>query len=115
MQKRLTGAVIRSANGDGSIENREAVARSPIKFSIQVGICREHRLKNMTVEAIDLAVSASGGRGRVGRAGQQADFADVVAGPNKARRPLPGRLSVLADFKNSGDDDEQRRVSSGLR
>jgi hypothetical protein len=40
----LTGAFLGGANGHGAMEDSEAVARSPIKFSIQLGIGREQRL-----------------------------------------------------------------------
>ena len=67
MQQRLVDAVIGSANGYGSIESREAAARGPIKFGIQVGICRERGLYDFAVESIDLAMGASGGRGPIMR------------------------------------------------
>ena len=69
-QQRLVGTVIGSASGCGSIENREAAARSPIKFGIQVGICREQGLYDFAVESIDLAMGASGGRGSISRASE---------------------------------------------
>ena len=65
MDQLLAGTVIGSANSHDAIENREAAARSPIKFGIQVGICREQGFYDFAVESIELAMGASGGRGRV--------------------------------------------------
>jgi hypothetical protein len=39
VEQGLASAVVGSANSHDSIENREAAARGPIKFGIQVGIC----------------------------------------------------------------------------
>jgi hypothetical protein len=109
------GAVIGSANGHCSIENRESAARRPIKLGIQVGICREQGLYDVAVESVELAMGASCGRGRIGRASEQTDLTDVVARPNKASRLLARKFSMLDDLKNSRKDDEERRFSSPLR
>ena len=115
MQERLAGAVIGGANRHVSIENRKTAACGPVKFRIQVGICGEQALYDIAVECIELAWGASRGRGRIRSAREQTDFADVVAGPDKAKRLLAGKFGLLADLKNSGDDDEERRFSSPLR
>src|SRR6202030_4123244 len=115
MEQRLAGAVIGSANRHDSIENREATARRPIEFGVQVGICCEQGLQDLAVESIELAMGASGGRGRIRRASEQTDFTNVVAGSNEASRSLPRWLRMLADFKNSRDDDEKHGFSSTLR
>jgi hypothetical protein len=70
MEQRLAGAVIGGPNSDVSIENREAAAHGPIKFGIQVGICREQALYDIAVDSIELAKGASRGRGRIRRAGE---------------------------------------------
>ena len=111
----MAAAIIGSTDSHASIENREAAARGPIKFGIQVGICCEQGPYNMTVEFIELAMGTSGGRDSIGRASDQTDFTDVVAGANKASRLLHRKLGMLADLKNSRDDDEERGFSSPLR
>jgi hypothetical protein len=108
----LAAAIIGSANRRASIENRKTAAHRPIKFSIQVGICCKQGFYDTPVEPVELAMGARGGCRRIGRTGEQTDLADVVAGPNKASRPLPRRLSILADFEDSRGDDEERRPST---
>ena len=107
--------MIGRANSHPSIEHLKAAARRAIKFGIQVGIRREQGLDDIAVESIKLAMGASCGRGRIGRAGEQTDFTDVVAGANNAGRLLPGNLSLPADLKNSRGDDEELRFGSPFR
>src|SRR5580692_1715610 len=66
----LVSTVIGRANSHGSMKNRKAAAGRPIKFGIQAGICCEQRFYDFAVESKELAVSASGGRGRIRRAGE---------------------------------------------
>ena len=66
----MAGAVIGGANSHGSMENRKAVTRRLIEFSIQARICCEQGPYDVAVEPIELAMSASRGRGRIGRAGE---------------------------------------------
>ena len=111
MEQRLAGAVIGSANSHDSIENRETAARRPIKFGIQVGICREQGLYDIAVESIELAMGAGGGRDSIGRAGEQTDFTDVVAGANEASRLL-SRKSTKSSMSASAAHTRGNRWQS---
>ena len=64
----------------------------------------------MAVESIELAMGASGGRGRIRRAGEETDLTDVLAGPNKADRLLPRKLRMAAVPGMEDDRSESRQT-----
>jgi hypothetical protein len=114
MEYRLVGVFVASPNGHASVENRKATARRPVKFGIQVGICRKHGFYDIAVESVQLAAGAGCGRRRVRRASEKTDFAHIVAGPDVAGRLLPRKLD-MGDFNNPRGDYEECGFRSPLR
>ncbi len=60
-------------------------------------------------------MGASRGCGGIGCAGEKTDFADVVAGPNKAHRLLPRKLVGWLISRIPEIDNEERGFSASLR